>query len=250
MKTIIFFIMVSFSLSLYAQSQTVWEYVDSKLEKKKFEQWSLSSWFYQKEKMRLQDQWLSMNLGGDEIFFEFYADYAGVSFDADTANNLNEISKGHSTEVGAYVGFLGLVARFEDYDKIYSQSEGALSLRIIGSSLQSTHLIFSYGSRKFSGDNDLDEQFTQSFYGGDISLYLVPFFGFDGRYRNYNKAENSAHTAEMESTRSQWGAFIDFAFLRLFIYQFEENLKFTPISTGTTEERQIKGTGTGLRLYF
>lgn len=235
-------------LTSLAQTKTVWEYVDSKLEKKEFKRWSLSSWFYQKEKMALQDQWLAMNLDESSVFWEMYVDYAKSDFDADTADNTNESTSGYSSEAGLYLGFLGFVARQESYDTYYTQTESSVNLRLIGSNHQATHLILTYGRRRFEGG--AVEKFQQNFYGGDISLYLTSFLGFDGRYRVYGLEKNEDKTAEMESTRTQWGAFIDISFVRIFAYQFEENLEFTTIATGVTEERQIKGTATGIRLYF
>lgn len=235
-----------FIQNIYAN--TVWEYVDTKLEKKKFSRWSLSSWFYQQEKMAYQDQWLAMNTHEDKILTEFYIDYAKSNFDSDTADNDNEESKGITSELGMYWGLIGLTARYENYDEIFKQEEVALNLRVVGTSQQSTNLTFTYGSRHFYGNET--ENFQQNFYGGDISLYLVPFFGFDARYRYYIGAENENQTHELDSQRSQWGAFLDISFLRIFAYQFEENLTFKTISTGGQIDRQIKGTATGVRLYF
>jgi hypothetical protein len=248
MKNILLFISLIL-LSQTASANTVWEYVDSKLEKKKFKRWSLSSWMYDKEKFTLQDQWLSMNLGSDSFFFELYADYAGSNFDVDTANNLNETTTGMSSEVAAYIGFLGVSYRYEEYDTHYYHKETAINLRLIGTSHQSTHLALTYGNRDFMGVDETEE-FSQRFYGGDISLYLLPFFGFDGRYRVYSNVEANDGTYEMGSTRSQWGAFIDISFIRIFTYQFEENFDFKVLSSGVEDERQTKGTATGIRLYF
>ena len=120
-------------VSPYAKAErTVWEYVDKKLEKKEFERWSLSSWLYQKDKMRLQDQWLAMNLGGDGVFTEFYLDYGRSEFDQDTQNQTDESKSGGSTEVAAYLGFLGFIYRYEKYADLYFQKEGSINLRIIG----------------------------------------------------------------------------------------------------------------------
>lgn len=232
----------------HGQTKTVWEYVDSKLEKKEFKRWSLASWFYQKEKMALQDQWLAMNLDESSVFWEFYVDYAGSDFDADTSDNTNETTSGYSSEAALYIAFLGFAARQESYDTFYTQTESSVNLRLIGSNHQATHLILTYGRRKFEGNET--EQFEQNFYGGDISLYLVSFLGFDGRYRVYQKEENEQGTAEMQSTRVQWGAFIELSFLRIYAYQFQEDLEFTLFSNGSTTDRQIKGTATGIRLYF
>lgn len=228
--------------------ETVWEYVDRKLEKKKFKRWSLSSWFYQQEKMALQDQWLAMNIEEDHILTEFYIDYAKSSFDVDTANNTNEEKAGWTGEAGLYWGILGLTGRQEAYQDIYTQKEAAINLRVIGSSQQSTNLTFTYGVRQLDGDST--ENFQQNFYGGDISLYLVSFFGFDGRFRYYNRDLNEQETTELRSQRSQWGAFLDISFIRIFAYQFEENLTFKTMATGAIFEQQIKGTATGVRLFF
>jgi hypothetical protein len=237
-----------FLVPLSAMGETVWEYVDRKLEKKKFKRWSLSSWFYQQEKMALQDQWLAMNIEEDHILTEFYIDYAKSTFDVDTADNLNEEKAGWTAEAGMYWGILGFTGRQEAYEDIYTQKEAAINLRVIGSSQQSTNLTFTYGVRQLDGDNT--ENFQQNFYGGDISLYLVSFFGFDGRFRYYNRELNEQETTELRSQRSQWGAFLDISFIRIFAYQFEENLKFKNMSTQAVSEQQIKGTATGIRLYF
>lgn len=247
MKRIIaLFLLIIYTFPVSAE--TVWEYVDRKLEKKKFKRWSLASWFYTKEKIALQDQWLAMNIDTDGALVEFYIDYAKSNFDRDTADNTNENRSGFTGEAAAYWGILGLVGRYEEYADLYKQKEGSVNLRVIGSSHQSTHLILTYGSRKFNGNTQ--EDFSQNFYGGDISLYLLPFLGFDGRYRYYNSTESDDRTLSMRSQRSQWGAFIDISFLRIFAYQFEENLIFKDLSLSTHKELQIKGTAAGIRLYF
>jgi hypothetical protein len=247
-----FLILLFFSSFLvppaYSQEQTVWEYVDERLEKKEFKRWSLSTWLYDKEKMRLQDQWLLLNTDNDGWFTEFYIDYATSDFDRDTANNNNQLVKGTTGELAAYLGFLGVTGRFEQYDSLYEQTEYSLALRLIGSSVQSTHLALHYGQRKFIGT--VEETFDQSFYGGDIALYLTSFLGFDGRYRKYAEVNNQLDTYKMSSTRSQWGIFIDIWAIRLFAYQFEENLEFEELGVSGPSELQIKGTATGLRIYF
>lgn len=249
MNFVTFFLLI-FLYNPLSKAETVWEYVDRKLEKKKFERWSLSSWLYDKQKFAFQDQWLAMNLDNDGIFWELYIDYAKSQFDIDTSDNLNENTDGLSSETGIYLSLLGLSYRYEKYDTHYNTKETAINLRLIGSSHQSTHLILSYGNRKFQG-LDKTEEFTQNFYGGDISLYLLSFFGFDGRYRIYQRATgDDGITYDLESKRTQWGAFIDIGWLRIFAYQFEENFEFTSLLSNSGHERQTKGTATGLRLYF
>ncbi len=246
MKLLLFFITI---ISLPVHAETVWEYVDRKLEKKEFKRWSLSSWLYKKDKMALQDQWLAMNLDNDGIFWEAYVDYAKSDFDVDTANNLNEKTSGHTTESAIYVGFLGISYRYEDYDTHYKTTDWALNLRLIGSSHQATHLLLSYGQRRFEGIDDT-ELFTQNFFGASISLYLLPFLGFDGHYRSYYRVLADDGSYELESKRTQWGAFIDLAMVRIFAYQFEENFDFKVMASGVIDKRQTKGTAVGLRLYF
>jgi hypothetical protein len=247
-KILLTLISVSLFFSTLVQAETVWEYVDKKLEKKKFKRWSLGSWLYTKEKMGLQDQWLSMNIDNEGILTEYYIDYAKSSFDRDTADNTNEEDDGFTGELGAYWGIFGLVGRSEEYGNLYKQKEASLNIRLIGSSHQSTHLTATYGVRDFKGS--AQEEFNQNFYGGDVSLYLLPFLGFDGRYRYYINTENSQGTHSLKSSRSQWGMFIDIAFVRFFTYQFEENLVFNDHSSPSLNELQIKGTAAGIRLYF
>lgn len=247
-KILLTLVALSLSFSSVVHAETVWEYVDKKLEKKKFKRWSLGSWLYTREKMSLQDQWLSMNIDNEGILTEYYIDYAKSSFDRDTADNTNVEDDGFTGEFGAYWGVLGLVGRSEEYGNIYKQKEASLNLRIIGSSQQSTNLTATYGVREFKGSSE--EEFNQNFYGGDISLYLLPFLGFDGRYRYYTSAENSLETKSLRSDRTQWGMFIDISFVRFFTYQFEENLILNDFSSATQTKLQIKGTAAGIRLFF
>jgi hypothetical protein len=124
---------------------------------------------FSKEKFALQDQWLALNTRDDESPVEFYVDYSKLQFDSDTANNENEDEVGVNTEAALYYSVIGLNYRYELYEDLYSQQEGSLNLRLIGTSHQSTHLILTGGGRVFS-DDDLGD-FRQTFYGGDISLY-------------------------------------------------------------------------------
>ncbi len=249
-KSLLIFSLIS-AFVLPAESlakETVWEYVDRKLEKKKFKRWSLSNWFHTQEKIALQNQWLAMNIHEDGILTEYYIDYAKSKFDRDTSDNSNVEDDGVTGEAAAYWGIFGLVFRQEEYGSLYTQREASVNLRLIGSSHQSTHLTATYGARQFRGNSQ--EEFDQNFYGGDISLYLLPFLGFDGRYRYYINAENSQGTQSLRSDRTQWGMFIDISFVRFFTYQFEENLLFNDFSSPELSELQIKGTAAGIRLYF
>lgn len=241
-----YFLLIIISFNCY--SETVWEYVDERLEKREFKRWSLSSWMFSKRKFALQDQWLALNTNDDESPVEFYVDYSKLEFDSDTADNENEQEVGVNVESALYYSIIGLSYRSELYEDLYEQVEGALNLRLVGTSHQSTHLILTGGGRVFT-DNDLGD-FRQTFYGGDISLYLLPFLGFDGRYRRYLIAENDDKTTEMESARTQWGMFIDLGPFRVFTYQFEESFDLKTLSTSNTFEQQIKGTGVGLRIYI
>lgn len=241
-------IILSFMFSLTASGNTVWEYVDEKLEKKEFKRWSLASWFYQKEQMSLQDQWLAMNLDSSGILVEFYLDYSQINLDEQADEITQDDDEGFSGEAAAYFGFIGLTGQKREYGDAFKSDEVALNLRLIGSSHQSTHLILNYGSRNL--ENNAGNKFKQDFFGGDISLYLVSFFGFDARYRKYSAAESNDSSLELSSTRSQWGAFLDIKFLRLYLNQFEEKFETEVLASGSSSKSKIKGTSAGVRLYF
>ncbi len=239
----------SFSAPVLAEIEsTVWEYVDARQEKKEFKRWSLSNWFYQKETMRLQDQWLLLNLDDGFIFTEFYTDYSNTTFDQNTQTEDDLENPGIASETGLYLAFLGFTYRYEKYDDLYFQKEGALNLRLIGSSHQATHLILTYGNRYFADDSLGD--FDQKFYGGDISLYLTSFLGFDGRYRIYNETKTGLENHKISGTRTQWGVFVDLSFLRLFATQFEEDIELKGLDGVSDDERQVKGTSFGARIYI
>ncbi|MCT4641706.1 MAG: hypothetical protein N4A33_05360 [Bacteriovoracaceae bacterium] len=239
-------LVLSIFIANFSHAGTVWDYVNKRMERKEFKRWTLGSWFQSKQEYGLQNQWLVLNTDNSGLAVEFYTDYAKTKFDNDTNDNDTTKTDGFSSETALYIAFLGFSYRYEDYD-FYDQKEYAVNLRLIGSSHQTTHLILSYGKRDF--EDDVNGTFEQSFYGADISLYLVSFLGFDARYRIYDRELNNEKTYEMSSKRFQWGGFIELNFLRLFVYQFEEDLDIKQLGVGNSKQ-QIKGTAFGARVYF
>jgi len=241
-------VLILLFISNFSYGETVWEYVDKKIEDRKTKRWSLSNWLFMKEKFALQDQWLALNTNESSMPLDFYVDYSKLKFDSDTADNQNEEEVGVNVESALYYSIIGISYRYELYEDLYNQKEGGLNIRLIGTTHQSTHLIISGGGRVF--DDDALGEFRQTYYGGDMALYLLPFLGFDGRYRRYLNSENEDKTHEMESIRTQWGMFVDLGPIRIFTYQFEENIELNQLSNGADTEQQIKGTGLGMRVYI
>jgi hypothetical protein len=74
-----------------------------------------------------------------------------------------------------------------------------------------------------------------------LTLYLARYFGIDGTYRRHFAAVPNAAGLTNESFELDWGAFIDFKFLRVF---GSIGTVVPDGGTGTTR------TTLGTRLYF
>lgn len=232
------FIVLLTSKALMAE--TVWEYVDKKMEQRKKARWSLSSWLLMKERFALQDQWLALNTKEEDYPFEMFIDYAKGEWVTEDVREANDKSLFYSGRI--YYSIFGLgMARMDSFQTTIERDQ-FLSLRLIGSSHQSTHLIVNYGKRDH--EHDSFGEFSMPFYQAELSLYLLPFLGVSGAHLKTQKTQNDLNTNSLETIQNSWQVFIDVSQLRLFFESREMIHQYDAVKT------QEKLKFLGLRLYL
>lgn len=128
----------------------------------------------------------------------------------------------------------------------FKSRTGIFHLRILGHSTQSTHIALQYGVHLLT-DQD-NGKYDYEFSAVSANFYFLPFFGFEGVYRNYIKTKNDGLTSESWGRRVETGFFLELGFLRLFAVKYRETLVFKDSSTTNTEVDE--GTSYGLRMFF
>lgn len=206
--------------------------------------WTLGGWMQQKEKFRLQDQWLALNK--QRNFFEFTVSGGQSSYES-TTNGVT--SKEDLTQISAqmWISIFGLQYVRADSSEDFTSQSGQFNVRLFGTSTGSTHLTAHYGVRKTeyeSPKNEIENQFA----GIDTSIYLVDFFGISGGYQQTFDAKDTLGTSR-EGERIEYGAFFDIAFLRISATFFEDTTKLRP-SSGASSEVKRDGLLTGIQFYL
>jgi hypothetical protein len=195
------------------RAHELYQWANRRQEEKAKTRWTLSEWLETRDRMRLMDLWLAMNSPSP---FEFFIGGA------------NRLDEGWSVQAAAYATIFGL-----GFERNSETTSGEFLLRVLGNQIQGTNLTLSLGVR--SGE------LRNAYAGAGLTIYLARYFGLDGSYRRHFAAvPNSAGLAN-ESFELDWGAFIDFKFLRVF------GSLGTSVPDGATGSAR---TTLGARLYF
>ena len=118
-------------------------------------------------------------------------------------------------------------------------------LRLLGTNVQNTNFTI------FAGIRERMEYaiYRQNYVGFSGTLYLSRYFGFQTQYRYYLGSTPSGSTVgSVMGPRFEYGAFIDFAALRLFgtfIYEHEFGSGSKPGYSATVNGWQL-----GAQLFF
>lgn len=217
--------------------------VKKKQEEKQSSRWSLASWLSMKRRMSLMDQWLVLNT--DTIWFELYLDGAASSSkkDSDLFYAEDDMSR-----YGAGLFFLPFGIEYGHYNYSgFKNREWMGSLRILGSSLQSTNLILSYGT--MLRDNDTLGELKNNFWQARSNLYLLDFFGLHGGYRQILENQNKARSFDLEGSKSFYGFFLELKLFRFYVEWFEEINERSFIGGGF-DKLSNKGVYYGLKIYL
>ncbi len=212
--------------------------------KKEMSRWSLSQWLEQKNNIKLMDYWLSFNSPSP---YEFYligghADHK-IKFEGLSTyeENRDRINYGF----GAFAHIVGIEGEFADRGKGFTDWTAQFTLKLLGHSIQGTHLNLHYGVKNFHGGGD---KVSNQYVAASLSLYLLKFFGIKGNYRQYFEAESDS-PSKVKGDRVEGGGFIDFSFIRLYGNWYQENIE-TVIITSDKTERTDEGIQFGLQLFF
>lgn len=208
--------------------------------------WSLDQWLKQKQQNRLMDQWLALH---ESSPYEFYLGADGTSIAASsdvTGSSQQIVNNAIRARVGAYASIVGLEATYENLPDLNSSSaDGSFHVRLLGTSVRSTHL-----DAYYSVKNRLDssESVRLQGPGGRLTILLIKTFGISGSYEFYAEAASDMGQ-KWSSTQTEAEAFIDFERLRVFGRYTNRNDTVTSVG-GTVEKRIREGVGGGLKIFF
>lgn len=206
--------------------------------------WTLADWLNQKQKFKLQDQWLAVNTQAN--LYEFGLNGGQASYEK-TVNGVTNKYTMNQISASFWFSIFGLeYVRNSSAEDFVSQS-GQFNIRLLGQSASSTNLKAFYGVRKTEYKNP-DNEITNNYAGADLRLYIFQFFGVTAGYEKSFQAEDNSMTA-YEGQRVDYGAFIELGFVRLSGTYFTEDTYVTP-SGGSESKQSREGVLTGLQFYL
>ena len=214
---------------------------------KESSRWTLGDWLSQKQRIGLWDHWLSMNRSAN--WFEMELGYSQFQHDYITNSGGGDTTVEETADhfyLGLWVTIFGLQAEYDDWKSGTEARTGMLNLRLVGSSLQSTHILLRGGVQKIE-NTSTGEEWENPFVGGVLKLYFLSFIGLEGEYRKFQSKESNQGT-KLEGSRTRAGMFIEFGSLQLHGHYWNEPYETTSGGTTTTEERD--GFDMGLALIF
>lgn len=244
---VIFFILyglISNSKSYAQYKPQFWQNMQKKQEFKKTTRWTLTDWLDTKKRMNLMDQWLAMNTQPKDSF-EFYIEGSKIH---ETRKHLliQEDENYYQFKTGLSLWFLGLDYGNQRIKNNQREEELRASLRLLGSSSQSTYLKIFYGIRNI--DDYLQDDLTHSFYGATVQAYLFSRVGGFAEFSQFSESESKTSIYKFNGQRMSYGAFIEINVIRIYAQWFVEDRKIEQNSVKT--EHEHRGLSTGVQIYF
>ncbi len=225
------------------------DFLDSLFKKqavKSQKRWTLSNWIVTKQKVNLMDMWLAANTDKSNLF-EFVVSGNISSYENTLKSGLpanpveGDVSRAGVT---AYVSIIGLqYEQVEDKEVGLSSQFSSVNLRLLGFAEQGTNLTLHYGKRDIN-DKISSLKYSNNFWGGSLSLYLMSFVGIKGSFSTFMPTTLSSGL-DLEATRATYGLFAELGFVRVFGNLYSE---VTKVSDGSQTTQD--GIETGLKLYF
>lgn len=216
-------------------------------EKRAASRWTLQEWLETKERNRMMDLWLSMNSPSPYEFMLGGASLWSTRESGSPATSSTFTS--FSGELAAYAQFVGLNAEYENNTaEGVNELTGLLNIRLLGNSLQNSFLTLHAGQRTRNSDSaGVTSQLRQVTTQASLQLYFSKHFGLDGKYRQYQAAQDSTG-AEISGSLSEAGLFIDFGAVRIFGGWSQE--KEASNSAGTVSDSTRTTVRSGLKLHY
>lgn len=246
------FMIGSFGETASAQSRSAGIFWGQKSAQREASRWTLEEWLAQKDRNAMMDLWLAFNQSSPYEFSLTLANQSYRKSDNDGAGTTTtKTYYDYRAQVQAYASIFGLALEYENNTpEDIQDTTGIFQLRILGDSIQNTHLTLMYGlrTRSYAYLNP-SEKVSQTFAGAELQMYLAKYFGIRGEYRQYLAANNET-LGDLSSSQTEAGIFIDFGPVRVFgdWYQEKDNRK----NTTTLIENKIERTGikSGLKFFF
>lgn len=242
---VVILVSIHCSFNSYSFEGTYELVVKKKQDEKKKSRWTLTDWLATKRRMDLMDQWLLLNT--ENNFVEAYLDASLASVDDDTGTPFYLEKSFQRFKGGVFILPFGIEYQMANLGS-GSNIEYLASLRLLGSSLQTTNLILSYGRnvREDSTNGDL----KNNFYQARMNFYLADFIGVTGSYRKLSDNNNESGTFEVGGTKISYSLFLEFELLRAYIETFTETNELTLLSNGAQSEIENTGTFFGFRIFL
>lgn len=236
-----------FSAYSFALEEGTYEIiVKKKQEEKQKSRWTLADWLATKRRMDLMDQWLLLNT--HETAVEVFLDASQAKMNIEDTPRLYYREESYQRfQAGVFFYPLGLEYKMDKLGE-GSSIDYLFSLRLLGSSLQTTNLIVSYGRnvRENATDGDLKNNFVQA----RGNLYIFDFLGLMGKYRLVHENQNEAATLSVQGSQVSYGAFLEYELVRLYFEIFREKNEFHTIPSNQSSEIENKGSFLGLQIYL
>lgn len=221
--------------SIVCRADEVYTFVVKKQEEKAKTRWSLEEWLKTRDRMRLMDLWLALHSPSP---YEFYVG-------ADTQwGSRDPLGKYNSWrfDAAAFASVAGLAVQHESSP--YSETTALALFRIFGYHDQSTNITLQGGLRMRSEP----ASYRNAALGVGSTIYLGKSFGITGLYRHFLDSTPNATGAAVSGNRCELGAFIEFAFLRVYGSWFQESE--SQHTSAASQDSTRSGALAGARLYF
>lgn len=249
-----FFISLILVFSVQAGAQNKASNYDfmKKAEVREARRWSLSEWMAQKERVQMMDLWLAFN-SPSPYEFMIGADYKPWQFTEDVNSALSDSTgTGISYEAHAYAQIFGLSAEYESSDQLQSvDTIGMFNLRLLGNSIQNSHLTLHYGLRTREQEIlNVSTRRAEAFVQVSLQMYLSPYFGIDSKYRKSTGPIKTTEVQNAEFSTAEAGVFIDFKAIRVFGSWYEEQNQYLQNSGADQVSQKRTGIKSGLKFFF
>lgn len=221
--------------------------ITQRAEKRAASRWTLQEWLEMRDRNRMMDMWLSMNSPSP---YEFMLGGATIWSTRSTGSPATELKfTSHAAELAAYAQFVGLNFEYENNAaETKNDLTGMLNIRLLGNSLQNSHLTIHAGQRTRGGQaGGNDYQLRQTLAQVSLQLYFSKHFGLDAKYRSYQKGEDTMGDT-ITGENAEAGVFIDFGPVRIFgAYSQEKDKSENAVTTSDTTRTSLKS---GLKLFY
>jgi hypothetical protein len=235
-------------LSLNAHAYFQMDFMKEKNKARSSSRWTLADWLAQKKKMALADQWLALHSSSN--WFDLSLSGQQTSFDVKTTDAAGTITKtkdaGQIYEVDMYLSIFNLNGEYEKRGDDIESYAGAVGLRLLGTSAQTTNLVLRYGLQE-TKNTKIKEHWDNQFAEAQLQLYIIEEFGLEGKYR-YFFPDTNGQGHKLSGHKVTAGAFAELGILRIYADYFQEPTEIS--NNGSISRQDRTGFQYGLKLFF